>query len=49
MNTLIETLDTLFLQETIDSSYDAYKHFDGLRKPGDMNKNNYIVEFYQKV
>ena len=48
MNTLIETLDKLFLQETIDSAYDAYKNFDGFRKPGNMNIHDYIVEFDQR-
>jgi len=48
MKTLIQTLDKLFLQENIDSAYDAYKNFDGFRKPSDMNINDYIVEFYQR-
>ena len=48
MKTLIQTLNKLFLQETIDSAYDAYKNFDGFRKPGDMHINDYIVEFDQR-
>ena len=48
MKTLIQALDKWFLQETIDSAYEAYKHFDGFRKPGDMNINDYIVEFDQR-
>ena len=48
MKALIQTLDKLFLQETIDSAYDAYKNFDGFRKPGDMHINDYIVEFDQR-
>ena len=48
MKTLIQILDKLFLQETIDSAYDAYKNFDGFRNPGDMHINDYIVEFDQR-
>ena len=45
---MIQTLDKLLLQEAIDSAYDAYKKFDGFRKLGDMNINDYIVEFDQR-
>ena len=48
MKTLIRTLDKFFSQETINSAYDAYKNFDGFRKPGDMNINDHIVEFDQR-
>ena len=48
MKTLIQTLDKWFLQEAIDSAYDAHKNFNGFRKPGDMNINDYIVEFDQR-
>ena len=48
MKTLIQTLAKLFLQETIDSSYVAHKKFGGFRKCGDMNINDYILEFDQR-
>lgn len=48
MDILISALDGLFLRETIDTAYEAYKNFDGFRKPEHMAISDYIIEFDQR-
>ena len=45
VDTLIASLDTIFLKDKTDLAYSAYTKFDSFRKPESMSMADYIIEF----
>ena len=48
MSNLLETLDNLFLKDSLDSMYEAYQNFDKFQRPENMSISEYIIEFDQR-
>lgn len=48
MSNLINVLDNLFLKDSLDSMYEAYKNFDKFQRPENMSISEYIIEFDQR-
>ena len=44
-NLLLEKLDKVFQEETIDKAYNVYSSFINLSNREDMSINEYIIEF----
>ena len=45
MNTLLSTLDEVFLSETIDEAYNIYSCFINFNRHDDTDMNDYIIEY----
>ena len=47
LNLMLEKLDKVFQEDTIDEAYNVYSSFTNLSKREDMSINEYIIEFKQ--
>ena len=48
MDSLIERLDSVFLKDDKDRSYEAYKSFDNYHRTEDVSISDYIIEFEKR-